>query len=165
MARYLFRRYKEIEDIYMRHFDTVYRIAFTYMKNPSETEDVVQETFFRLIKNNPVFENEDHEKAWLIRTAANICKNHLKHWWRKRENLEDFCNLPAPDTFEIDEVFKAVSDLPEKYKTIVYLYYYEGYNSVEIAKMQKKPESTIRTYLKKARLILKERLGNTFNEE
>ncbi|MBQ9278181.1 MAG: RNA polymerase sigma factor [Lachnospiraceae bacterium] len=165
MSKSKVRTDKEIEEIYMRHSNTIYRICFAYMKNHVDTEDAVQETFFKLIKSRPFFESKEHEKAWLIRTATNICKNILKHWWMKRENIDDFCNLQSSKKKETDDILNLVIELPEKYKTVVYLYYYEGYNSVEIAKIMKKPQSTIRNYLHEARAILKERLGDDFNEE
>lgn len=95
MSKSLLRTDKEIAEIYKRHSKTVYRVCFAYMKNPADTEDAVQDTFFQLIKSGPAFESEEHEKAWLIRTATNICKNVLRHWWRRHEIIEDFYNLPA----------------------------------------------------------------------
>lgn len=74
MSKSLLRTDKEIAEIYKRHSKTVYRVCFAYMKNPADTEDAVQDTFFQLIKSGPAFESEEHEKAWLIRTATNICK-------------------------------------------------------------------------------------------
>ncbi|MBR5428182.1 MAG: RNA polymerase sigma factor [Clostridia bacterium] len=165
MSNSLLRTDKEIAEIYSRHGKTVYRVCFAYMKNPADTEDAVQDTFFRLIKSGPAFESEDHEKAWLIRTAANICKNTLKHWWRKRESIDDHYDLAVSDHIETDDVLKAVMELPEKYKTAVYLYYYEGYSGKETADILKKPQSTVRNYLREARAILKERLGENFDEE
>ena len=165
MSNSLLRTDKEIAEIYKRHSKTVYRVCFAYMKNPADTEDAVQDTFFQLIRSAPAFESEEHEKAWLIRTATNVCKNALRHWWRRRENIEDFHDLPSSDTVEMDSVLQAVMELPEKYKTLVYLYYYEGYTGVEISRILKKPQSTVRNYLHDARAILKERLGDDFDEE
>ena len=165
MADSLMRTDKEITEIYARHGKMIYRVCYAYMKNTADTEDAVQDTFVQLIKNGPVFHSEEHEKAWLIRTASNICKNMLKHWWRRRENIEDFHDLQGPEETGTDEVFRAVMDLPAKYKTVVYLYYYEGYTSTEIAGILKKPQSTVRNYLHEARAVLKERLGDEFNEE
>ena len=165
MSNSLLRTDKEIAEIYMRHCKTVYRVCFAFMKDPADTEDAVQDTFFQLIKSGPAFENEEHEKAWLIRTASNICKNMLRHWWRRRENIDDFHDLQSPKEMETDDVYQAVMNLPNKYKTVVYLYYYEGYSSVEIAGILKKQQSTVRNYLHEARAILKERLGDDFNEE
>ncbi|MBQ3379099.1 MAG: RNA polymerase sigma factor [Clostridia bacterium] len=165
MSKSLLRTDKEIAEIYVRHVTTVYRVCFAYMKNPADTEDAVQDTFFRLIKSAPAFCSENHEKAWLIRTASNVCKNVLRHWWRKRKNIEDFYDLHGPDKIETDDVFHVVMELPEKYRTVVYLYYCEGYSGAEIADIMKKPQSTVRNYLHEARAILKERLGDDFNEE
>ena len=75
MSKSLLRTDKEIAEIYKRHSKTVYRVCFAYMKNPADTEDAVQDTFFQLIKSGPAFESEEHEKAWLIRTATNICNS------------------------------------------------------------------------------------------
>ena len=165
MADSLLRTDKEIAEIYERHNKTVYRVCFAYMKNKADTEDAVQNAFYQLIKSNVAFENEEHEKAWLIRTASNLCKNTLKSWWRKHTNLEDYENLQDNGNFEIDETFSVVMELPDKYKTVVYLYYYEGYDSVEISKILQKPQSTIRNYLHEARNILRKQLGGGFNEE
>jgi RNA polymerase sigma-70 factor (ECF subfamily) len=164
MANSPSRADREIAEIYERHRLTVYRVCFAYMKNAADTENAVQDTFYRLIKSGALFESGEHEKAWLIRTAANVCKNVLRHWWRRRERLEDHENLRGDGSVEIDEVFSAVAGLPDKYKTVVYLYYYEGYDSAEIAGILKRPKSTIRNYLHEARGVLREKLGGDFNE-
>ena len=165
MMKPLSRTDKEIAEIYTRHVNTIYRICYTYMKNSSDTEDIVQETFIRLMKFGGSYESEEHEKAWLIRTAANLCKDYLKHWWRKRENLEDYQNLQDDNNTKNDDTLEVVMSLPDKYKTVVYLYYYEGYTSVEISKILSKPQSTIRNYLHEARNILRTKLGSDLNEE
>ena len=165
MSRTLLRTDKEIAEIYTRHSKTVYRVCFAYMKNPADTEDAVQDTFVRLIKAGPKFESEEHEKAWIIRTATNVCKNVLRHWWRRRENIEDFHNLESQEKIDTDDTFRVVMELPDKYKTVVYLYYYEGYTGTEIAEILQKPQSTVRNHLHEARAILRERLGDDFNEE
>ena len=162
MAKSLLRTDREVAGIYERHRDTVYRVCFAYMKNPADTEDAVQEAFFRLIQAGPPFESEAHEKAWLIRTASNLCKNALRHWWRRRESLEDGEALQGDGGFEIDGVFSVVMGLPDKYKTVVYLYYYEGYDSAQIAKLLEKPQSTVRNHLHEARGVLREKLGGDF---
>lgn len=165
MSKSLLRTDKEIAAIYERHSQTVYRVCFAYMKNPMDTEDAVQETFYRLISKNPILESEEHEKAWLIRTATNICKDELKHWWRRHENIDDHHELQSEEAIHTDDVFQAVMELPDKYKTVIYLYYYEGYNSAEIAKILRKPKATIRYHLHEARNLLKERLGEYIYEK
>ena len=165
MKETLLRTDKEITEIYMRHRQTVYRVCYAYMKNPADTEDAVQDTFVQMIRKGPVFENEEHEKAWLIRTAENVCRNVLRYWWRRHEDIDDHYDLQSPDHSEADSLMQTVMALPDKYKTVVYLYYYEGYSSAEIAGMLGRPQSTIRNYMTEARRLLKERSGEDFDEE
>ena len=162
MAKSLLRTDAEMADIYERNKKTVYRVCFAYMKNAADTEDAVQDAFFQLIRTGAAFENGEHEKAWLIRTAANICKNALRSRWRRRENIESHENLSTGGGIAYDGVLGAVLALPDRYKTAVYLYYYEGYTTVEIAKMLQKPQSTIRNHLHEARNILRTKLGGDF---
>ena len=166
MAKSLSRTDSEIAEIYGRNVNAVYWVCFNYMKNRADTDDAVSDTFVKMIKSAPVFEGEEHEKAWLIRTAANVCKDYLKHWRRRTQDIEDYSDsLEAGGGFDVDETLDAVRRLPEKYKTAVYLYYYEGYTSVQISKILKKPQSTIRYYLHEARKALKKELGGDFDEK
>jgi len=154
----------DIEDIYHRHVDTVYRVCFMFMKNRAEAEDAVQTTFINLMNSNVSFKDEAHEKAWLIVTASNICKNNLKHWFRsKRSDYDDYLNhLRHIDSYDF-EVLEEVLSLPTKYKTVIYLYYYEGYSSVEISRTLGVKESTIRSWLYRGRKLLKKSLGGMEN--
>ncbi|WMJ82949.1 RNA polymerase sigma factor [Oscillospiraceae bacterium LTW-04] len=165
MAKSLLRTNEEIAEIYDRHIDTVYRICFTYLKNSADTEDVAQNTFVKLMQYDGTFESIEHEKAWLIVIATNLCKDFLRHWWRKRKNVEDYDKELYSQPFQTDETIIAVMELPDKYKTAIYLYYYEGYTSVEISALLKKPQSTIRNYLHEGRNILRQKLGGDFHEE
>jgi len=152
----LLRTNEELTEIYSRHVDTVYRVCFMFMKNGPDTEDMVQNTFIRLMRDNTVFQSIEHEKAWLIRTATNLCKDYLKHWWQKRRaGMDEAEKLESEPAFEADNNLEMVLNLPPKYKTAVYLYYYEGYKTAEIAKMLGKNESTIRGWLYKSRQLLK----------
>jgi RNA polymerase sigma-70 factor (ECF subfamily) len=164
MAQALLRTDSEMAAIYARHKGMLYCVCMTYMKNPADAEDAVQETFFRLIKAGTPFVGAEHEKAWLIRTASNVCKNALQHTWRRRTALSDAESLANTDDTLSSDVFEAVTALPDKYKAVVYLYYYEGYDSAEIARMLEKPPSTVRNYLHDARGILKKQLGDDFCE-
>jgi RNA polymerase sigma factor (sigma-70 family) len=85
----LFRTDEELVRIYNRHVNTVYRICFMFMKNRHNAEDMVQITFVRLMKDKTVFQNEEHEKAWLIRTATNLCKDYFRHWWSKTVSINE----------------------------------------------------------------------------
>ncbi len=145
-------------EIYSRQVDTVYRVCYSFMKNKSDAEDLVQETFLKLLSTKKTFENERYERAWLIVTASNLCKDALKKWWRKNENLDDFPYLTAEPTQE-DGVLEAVLQLPEEYKDAVYMYYYEGYTTVEMARYLNCPESTVRSRLMRAKKKLQILLG------
>lgn len=148
-------RFQRIYDTYIQD---VYRLCFSYMKNKTDTEDAVQETFCRFYQVMDHVKEEDHVKGWLLVTAGNVCKNILKHWWRKNQSWQENEEIKGRcDEYEF-EMLELVWNLPVKYKNVVYLYYYEGYNSVQIAKLLKKPESTIRTYLQKAKKLLKQEL-------
>ena len=141
-------------EIYERNVDAIYRICYSYLKNKSDAEDIVQDTFVRLIRKGVEFENYNHERAWLIVTASNLCKNNLKSWKKKTENIEDYEQIKSKDENNVDETLNIVLNLPNKYKTTIYLYYYEGYTSIEIAKITGKKESTVRSLLKRGREIL-----------
>ena len=141
----LLRTNKEIMEIYDRQVDTVYRVCYAYMKNAPEAEDMTQETFLRLMSNGKPFADQRHEKAWLIITASNLCKDTLKKWWRKNENIDDYTSLPQERT--------------ETGNDVLYLYYYEGYTTAEIAVHQNCPESTVRSRLSRARKQLMTMLG------
>ncbi|MDR0848094.1 MAG: RNA polymerase sigma factor [Propionibacteriaceae bacterium] len=155
----------QLTALYDRHAAMVYRVCFSYMKNPTETEDAVQETFIKVMRAAPEFESDNHEKAWLVRTAANVCKDTLKRWWRRKvsfDNETDQLQASAPDA--TDTTLLAVLSLPDKYKSVVYLFYYEGYATAEIARFLGKPESTVRNHLSEARKQLRQILGE-LNEE
>jgi len=126
-----------------------------FMKNRADTEDMVQNTFIRLMKDKTVFQSVEHEKAWLIRTATNLCKDHLKHWWNRTVGLDDASEVEVEQDVNTDSTLEKVMSLPPKYKTAIYLYYYEGYTTAEIAKILNKNQSTIRGYLLKGRELLK----------
>jgi len=160
----LLRTNKDFMAIYERHVDTVYRVCFMYMKNEVDTEDMVQTTFLKLWSYGGTFENVEHEKAWLIVTASNLCKNFFRCAWKKYTSFDLQENLAVKkETY--DETLEAVLQLPQRYKIVIYLYYYEGYRSNEIARLLNAKESTIRSHLHKGRKLLKEILGRETYEE
>lgn len=145
----------EITQIYSRQFDTVYRVCFSYMKNAEDAEDMVQETFLKLISCEKQFESEEHERAWLIVTASNTCKDELRRWKRRLENIRLFSKQENTAQKEDDRVLEWVMALPVKYKQVIYLYYYEGYRTSEIASMLHCSESMVRNQLLRGRRLLK----------
>lgn len=154
---------QELTQLYYRHVDTVWRICYSFMKNKADTEDMVQETFLRAFSWDKPFQSEEHEKAWLIVTASNLCKDALKRARRRDEPLEEHGELTAPQ--HSSEVLEAVLALPEDYKAAVYLYYYEGRSAKEIASLLNCPQATVRTRLARARRRLKQMLGGELDEE
>lgn len=150
---------REITEIYNRHVDTVYRVCYSFMKNKTEAEDMVQETFLRLISCGKTFEDQRHEKAWLIVTASNLCKDTLKKWWRRTESIDDYSEILAAPEGRDTGLTEVILQLPPKYKDVVYLYYYEDYSTEEIAGFLGCPPATVRSHLMRARRKLSALLG------
>jgi len=153
---------QQFRELYDRHVGMVYRVCYAYMKSPSPTEDAVQETFIRALTRAPRFESSSHERGWLVRTATNICKDTVKTWWRSKVTLDMTADTVDTPT---DSLLGAVMSLPDKYKTVIYLYYYEGYTSAEIAQALGQRASTVRNHLSEARKLLRQQLGGEFDEE
>ncbi len=150
---------------YNIHIHTIYRFCAVRLKNATEAEDITQETFFRAMQHPEIWQSPDteHARAWLLVTAANLCKNYTAHWsYAKRTTLSDWSEAmgisPPPDERE-SAVLEAVLQLPEQYKTVIYLFYYEGYSGAEIAEMLHKKESTVRSLLHRGRKQLSKYLG------
>ncbi|MCL1914799.1 MAG: sigma-70 family RNA polymerase sigma factor [Eubacteriaceae bacterium] len=140
--------------------DTVRRICFIHLKSNADVEDVFQEVFLKYLLHDNPFESDAHEKAWLIRVAINACKDVLKSFFHKNvSSFDDLHNEPFYFQEQESEVMDAILKLPEKYRDVIYLHYYEGYSAVEIAKIIGKKENTIYTWLDRARKKLKESLG------
>lgn len=150
---------KQIGDIYERNADMVYRLCFSYLKNREDALDAVQNTFYQLIRTEKEFENAEHEKAWLLVTASNICKNVLRHWWRKNVSIQESDGLLEGESRKDRELMMVILNLPLQYRIPIYLFYYEGYTSAEIGKIMGKSDATIRWYLAKGRELLKKEVG------
>ena len=150
---------EEIIAVYQRHIDMVFKISYSYLKNIADSEDAVSMTFMKYINKNIVFHSIEHEKAWFIVTCTHVCKDMLKQIWRRHISFDENYIVKL-ETFQIDKTLEAVLKLPVRYKTVIYMYYYEGYNSEEIAEILHKPASTIRNQLARAKKILKRKLGD-----
>ena len=152
-----------IKDIIEKYSDMVYRIALTRTGIIENAEDVFQEVFIKYSEKKPIFENEEHEKAWFIRVTINLTKNiNMSAWNKKVITLDDNIEF---ETKEEENVFSIVRELPQNYRTIIYLLYYEGYKVKEIAHIMKKREGTIKTWLFRARNMLKDKLKGGFEDE
>lgn len=146
----------ELERYIISFRSTVYRLALSYLKNREDAEDVSQDAFVKLLKCGQVFESDENVKAWLIRVTINLCKNLLKASWRKKRFELIEAAASAPD--ENDGIGEYISLLKPEYSSVLYLYYYEGYSTKEIAQLTRITDVAARTRLSRARKLLKEML-------
>ncbi|RIX60155.1 sigma-70 family RNA polymerase sigma factor [Paenibacillus nanensis] len=148
---------ESVQQAVIRYSDSLIRIAFTYVKNIADAEEVAQEVFLAYLRQAPVFASSEHEKAWLIRTAINKSKNAVKSgWFRSRHPIpEDLAYMPE----EEQELLHAVFALDKKYRLPIHLHYYEGYSLEEIAEILQTKPATVGTWLARGRKRLKEALG------
>lgn len=156
---------REVENLYRKHFAAIYSVCFLYMKNETDACDMVQETFLRLLQGHFNYKDDEKTKAWLVITTSNCCKSQLRRSWRKREVIYDAKVHDTGMEYSDNLLLRMVEELDEKYRLPVYLYYFEGYNSAEIAKMLHINASTVRSRLSKARSILRCELAIEKNPE
>ena len=144
--------------------DAILRLSYTYLKNTHDAQDVCQTVFVKLLAEPREFDTADHERAYILRMAANACKDLLKSPWRKRTcGLEACAEVPAPEP-EDGSLLAAVNDLPPHYRAVIYLFYYEGYQAAEIGKILGVPTATVHTRQARGRAKLRELLGGTAYE-
>lgn len=156
----------EYERIVEAYMDTVYRIAINYAKSVHDAEDVVQNTFVKLLTKQVDFRNEEHIRRWLIRVAVNECNNLCSSYWRRHvDSMETLGIEPEFTQPEYSGLYEAVRLLPPKCRIVVHLFYYEGYSSKEIADILHIREATVRTRLVRARKLLKEQLKEAWEHE
>ena len=148
----------EAERLVNTYSDLILRLSYTYLKSTEDAKDICQTVFLRMLEKPRAFASSEHERAWIIRTAVNACKDQLKsHWRRTTVELEEAQAVPAPQT-EDGSLLAAVNLLPPKYRTVIYLYYYEGYGAKEIAQMLGEKPTTIATQLSRGREKLRTHL-------
>ena len=154
-------RQTQAEYLANTYADAILRLSYTYLKNTHDAQDICQTVFVKLLAEPRSFESPEHERAYILRMAANACKDLLKSPWRKRTcGLDDVLEVPAPEA-EDGSLLAAVNELPANYRSAIYLYYYEGYQAAEIGKILGAPTATIHTWLARGRARLKTMLGGT----
>ncbi len=146
-----------LEARYRANFRTVWNVCLTFLQNPADVEDAVQETFLRLARAKRGYQSEEHVTAWLIHTAKNVCRDELRRRRRKELPLEQAQTAASPAP-EIDETLSAVRALPEQYRAAIYLFYYEGQSVAQISRLLNRRESTVRSDLRRGRAQLKKLL-------
>ena len=138
--------------------DLILRLSYTYLKNTHDAQDICQTVFVRLLTHPVQFDSSVHEKAYIIRMTINACKDILKSPWRKKTcGLDVVADIPAPEQAE-HSLLSFVQNLPIRYRTVIYLYYYEEYSVKEISNLTARKESTIQSRLAAARQKLKSML-------
>lgn len=159
------RSEQEVNRAIERHADTVRRLCMIHLKNYADTEDIFQTVFLKYVLSSVSFENEEHERAWFIRVTINACKDLLKNFFRSHTvSIDEVLEQPAEIQEDNREVLEAVLSLPDRYRDVVYLYYYEEYTAPEIGKILGKNVNTIYTLLNRAKKILRKKLGGDADE-
>ena len=152
------REWEDPEVLAQRYAQMVYRTAYARTGSKTDAEDVVQEEFLRLVRARPSFRDEEHGKAWLLRVAANCTNDLFRLPWRKREDpLRP--SMAAEEGPEPSGVLEAVLALPEKYRLVVHLYYYEELSTAEIGRIIGRSEGAVRSRLFRAKRMLRDLLG------
>ena len=146
-----------VEAVLDKYGNNLYRICLITLKNQADAEDALQDTLVRYLQKAPRFESEEHQKAWLIRVAVNICRDMLR---KRRYHQEELENIPVPQADEHQQsALDAVLTLPEQFRIPMTLHYVEGYSVAELAKLLSLTQSAVKMRLSKGRTLLREAVG------
>lgn len=161
-----------VERIVEDYSDMIMRIALHHFNCPGEAEDITQKVFLKLIQKQPSFQGQEHEKAWLIRVTINLCKDHFKSsWFRKVVPLKEGVIASSPQSDyppppqsppQQQELLSLIHTLPQNYRNVIYLYYYEDLSVSEISEILQTKEGTVMSWLHRAREQLKTKLEGGF---
>lgn len=146
--------------------DRLFAAAFQVCGNAADAEDAAQEALLRYHVSEKQFESEQHIRAWLLRVAINCAKNASRSFWRRNMvPLEDYMETLEFDSGESREIFREVMNLPEKYRLVIHLYYYEDYSVAEIGKILTLTQSNVKVRLNRGRQLLKKALQEVWDDE
>jgi RNA polymerase sigma-70 factor (ECF subfamily) len=163
MELYMYQKSLQLnsEDIftekYKKYADMLFKLAMTYFYNRHDAEDILQETFIKLIYKAPGFIDSEHEKRWLIRITINGCKDRLKNYYSKNTVPIEETELSTDDETDNEDkyLYESIKKLPSKIHIVIYLFYYAGYDVNEISKILKIGKSAVKMRLKRGREMLK----------
>lgn len=147
-----------------KYGDAILRVAYSYLHNMDDAEDILQDTLMQYLKTMPTFSGLGHERAWLLTVASNLSKNKIEYK-KYRETDELMEELVAEEKTDLQYVWDAVKQLPTKYREVIHLYYQEGYVTKDIANILGRKESTVRSDLKRGREQLKKILKEAYDFE
>ncbi len=154
----------EAERLVEAYSDLILRLSYTYLKSTQDAEDICQTVFIKLLTGGYHFDSPSHEKAWVIRTTINACKDELRAFRRKSVGLDAASTTPAPEAPD-NTVLEAVQSLPRKYREAIYLHYFEGYSIRETAGLLNRSESAVTAHLDRGRKKLRSILGGDYCEQ
>ena len=155
-----------VDEVFQKYGNRIFSAAFSVCQNQADADDIVQDTLIRYYSLSKDFESESHLKAWLIRVAINRAKDLASSFWRKNKvEWEDYMNELAFEEPEDSRLFEAVMRLPEKYRTVIHLLYYEDYTVEEISNILRRPEGTVKSQLNRGRKLLKNMLQEEWNDD
>lgn len=155
-----------VQELATLYQSNLFAVAFNICKNAQDAEDIVQDTFVQYYTTRKEFESEQHIRAWLIRVAVNKAKNVTRTFWRRNKvSIEDYMETLVFETPEAENLFETVMHLPEKYRIVIHLYYYEDYAVREIADILKLSESNVKIRLSRGRALLKEALKEEWDDD
>lgn len=153
---------REVAGILDQYGNSILRLAYSYLHNESDAEEVLQDTMIRFLQKAPSFESEQHQKAWLLKVAANLSKNRIDYnRMRNTDELDE--ELISEERSDLSFVWEAVKALPVRYREVIHLFYYEGYQTAEIAAILHENEATVRSHLKRGREKLKDVLKEAYD--
>ncbi len=154
------RSEQEVNRAIEQYSDMIRRLCMIHLKSYADTEDIFQTVFLKYVLSSVSFENDEHEKAWFIRVTINACRDLLKNFFHSRvTSLDEILEQPVQMQEDHREVLEAVLSLPQKYREVVYLHYYENYTALEISRILGKKVNTIYALLTRSRKMLREKLG------
>lgn len=153
----------DIEQAVRSYADMVYRLAMLHSKNKEESEDAFQEVFLKLCNHQNSITSEEHLKAWLIRVTINQCRSMaVTVWNQRRVSLDELPEPAVEEKEDYSEVYDAVKRLPDKYKQVIHLFYFEELTISEIANILHKKEATVKTWMSRGKKMLESKLGREF---
>lgn len=156
----IMRNEQEVNRAIEQYSDMIRRLCMIHLKNYADTEDIFQTVFLKYVLSSVSFESKEHEKAWFIRVTINACKDLLKSFIRSRTiSLDERIEQPSEMSVDDRDVLEAVLSLPQKYKDVVYLHYYEDYTAPQISRILGKNVNTIYTLITRSKRLLREKLG------
>lgn len=157
---------QSVQELAASYQGSLFAAAFNVCKNAQDAEDVVQDTFVQYYTTKKEFESEQHIRAWLMRVAVNKAKNVNRTFWRRNKiSIEDYMETLVFETPAAETLFETMMQLPEKYRIVIHLYYYEEYAVREIAQILKLSESNVKIRLSRGRAMLKETLKEDWDDD